>query len=585
MRAAHGGRSLLRRLAVAAIALAGLAPGDGEAAPPAFLVSDINTQPGSALSYLDAWVVVDGIAYFQACRPTTGCELWKTDGSAEGTILVKDIWPGTTGSSPYDLTAVNGTILFAAYDPVHGQELWRSDGTTAGTLLVKDLSPGPAHSSPSALLNVNGTLYFRATDVANGTELWASDGTQAGTRLVKDIFPGAESSSPDNLTAVNGTLFFTANHPATGMELWRSDGTAPGTTLVKDIVAGTGSSNATGLVSMNGVVLFAADDGASGNELWKSDGTAAGTVRVKDIEPGPDSSYPSYQTSLGGTLYFAAQADGWSSLWKSDGTDAGTLLVKPGLPGDGPRYPQDLALVNGIPLLLGVRQLRRSAALEDGRDGRRNDPRQQLLPDRLSRRVHRRRRSPLLSRVRFYSHGQELWRSDGTRCGNLDGQGHLPRRARGVVESGTTAGARRQPALPGDEQLRGTLILEERRHRGGYAGGDRELAFGKLLDTVASHERRRVGVLPGQRRRELHPDLEERRYGCRNVADPQDHANGGQRIRISGRVDEHERDALLRGGRSRDWPRAVEERRDARRNRAGEGHLARELRAPIRPSS
>ena len=41
-----------------------------------------------------------------------------------------------------DLTDVGGTLFFTADDGIHGRELWKSDGTEAGTVLVKDIDPG-----------------------------------------------------------------------------------------------------------------------------------------------------------------------------------------------------------------------------------------------------------------------------------------------------------------------------------------------------------------------------------------------------------------------------------------------------------
>ena len=95
---------------------------------------------------------------------------------------------------------VNGILYFSADDGVHGHELWRSDGTARGTRMVKDINPGPASGGPGYLTNVNGTLFFVASDGTH-RELWRSDGTEAGTTVVKEI--GAAY-----LTDVAGTLFF-----------------------------------------------------------------------------------------------------------------------------------------------------------------------------------------------------------------------------------------------------------------------------------------------------------------------------------------------------------------------------------------
>src|SRR5207253_2828532 len=98
---------------------------------------------------------------------TTGNELWKTDGTAAGTVLVEDILTYPPNDSfPAHLTNVDGTLFFTANnDPsTNGRELWKSDGSAAGTLMVKDIRAGSSDSNPSYLINVNGTLFFKATD-------------------------------------------------------------------------------------------------------------------------------------------------------------------------------------------------------------------------------------------------------------------------------------------------------------------------------------------------------------------------------------------------------------------------------------
>ena len=293
------------------------------------LVKDVNPLPDSNGGKVSDLVMVGTNVYF-AAADANGTELWKSDGTAVGTVQVKDIFGGIFSSDPRNLTNVNGTLYFTANDGMNGDELWKSDGTAAGTVLVRNVRLGNSGSDAYNLINVNGALYFTANDGTNGQELWKSDGTAAGTVMVKDI-GSASSSAPGSLTNLNGRLYFTADDGSNGKELWKSDGTAAGTVMVKDIWIGIQSScsYSSSLTNVNGTLYFTAKDGSNGEELWKSNGTAAGTVLVKDIDIGRFSSRPFDFTNVNGALYFKADdgTKGWE-LWKSDGTAAGTVLVK-----------------------------------------------------------------------------------------------------------------------------------------------------------------------------------------------------------------------------------------------------------------
>jgi trimeric autotransporter adhesin len=311
------------------------------------LVKDI--YPGSESSYPRASTPsndpenVGGTLFFVADDGFYGSELWRSDGTAAGTKLVKDIYPGNINpedSFPMFLTNVAGTLYFRACNPTRGCELWRSDGTAAGTRLVKDINPGAGSSKPFHLASVAGTLYFGADDGTHGHELWRSDGTAAGTKLVKDISAGGAGSFPLYLMNAAGTLFFAAETPAHGRELWRSDGTAAGTKLVKDIYPGSEFGNpGHSYTNVRGELFFPARDRRHGYELWRSDGTAAGTRLVKDINPGSFNSSPSSPTDVAGTLFFSAYDPTHArELWRSDGTPARTRLVRDIHPGN-PDYP------------------------------------------------------------------------------------------------------------------------------------------------------------------------------------------------------------------------------------------------------
>ena len=143
-------------------------------------------------------------------------------------MLVKDINPGPATSNPSYLTNVNGILFFAADSPSTGKELWKSNGTAAGTVLVKDINPGAAGSSnPMFFVNVNGTLFFSAFEPTDGESLWKSNGTAAGTVLVKEINPSGAGSYPFHLTNVSGTLFFDADDGTHGSNWGAAMGRPP----------------------------------------------------------------------------------------------------------------------------------------------------------------------------------------------------------------------------------------------------------------------------------------------------------------------------------------------------------------------
>ncbi len=308
------------------------------------MVKDIhpagNAFSGPVLS-TEPFVVMGSAFYFRANDGTNGFELWKSDGTAEGTVRVTNINP-TGNSDPAELTVIGSTLYFTANDG-SGVDLWKSDGTPGNATRVKDIFP-TGDADVAYLTAVGNTLYFRAEDGTTGFELWKSDGTPEGTTRVKDIRTGEDASSfPNQLTNVGGTLFFTAIDGGSNREIWKSDGTADGTTKVKEINAGTASANPLSLTAIGSTLYFSATDGTN-VELWKSNGTDAGTVRVTASH---QPSAPQNLANIAGTLYFTGSTTGAGvELWRSDGTDAGTQMVKDiqtGMTGSTPTQITDFA--------------------------------------------------------------------------------------------------------------------------------------------------------------------------------------------------------------------------------------------------
>ncbi len=303
-------------------------------------VPSTNAIPGFQVTFTDL-VTFQGRVFVDASTPATGEELFAFADPLAAPVLIKDIVPGSQGSSITNLTVVGSLLFFAANDG-QGNNLWCSDGTTAGTRRVWQNSVG------------GNLFHFRAAGrrlfFDNGSNLLlVSDGTTAGTTTVGTLAQSHEK------VAVGNRLFL-AGEPAganTGLELCVTDGST--ISLVKDIRPGQASSQLYALAPFGDGVLFVADDGVHGFELWRSDGTPAGTQMVIDLVPGLANGCPRHDAGGNGyqgfvfaergarrALFAATDGTGGIELWRTDGTQAGTALhaeIQPGPLGSFPSRP------------------------------------------------------------------------------------------------------------------------------------------------------------------------------------------------------------------------------------------------------
>jgi ELWxxDGT repeat protein len=178
--------------------------------------------------------------YFLGVDSTNGSQLWKTDGTENGTRMIKKIINLKTDQNKYyTLTRQifsNSDYLFVSPirdDTIYGNELYIGKNDS---FELFDFTPGPFGSDPQCFYLHNNHVYFVAHDWKYNYNLWISDGTKQGTYIVSKS--NSKSSNPlfypvssgniefDNrFFSYNGSLYFEANYDGLGWGLYRLNDT------------------------------------------------------------------------------------------------------------------------------------------------------------------------------------------------------------------------------------------------------------------------------------------------------------------------------------------------------------------------
>jgi ELWxxDGT repeat protein len=312
------------------------------------LVKELNPDPSFGTEIFE-FKEANGTLFFSCYAAASAgggvpeTQLWKTKGDLSSTSLLKSFSAASAFNGIISLTSFDDRLFFIAFDTLHGYELWVSDGTAGGTHLFMDVWPGTESGLylgqvalwAGTMKVMNGRLYFIASTGAAGYELWQTDGTVAGTSVVKHIAAtreGAVSVTMQTpLEVVGNNLFFLALDAHLKTVLWKSDGTSAGTSMVSDIRPIYSSP----MISYNDRMYFYAArfdslDWPYDEGFYCTDGTAGGTILLL---PGVEVTAPDFAV-LNNILYFMSSSGPGadiSALYRTDGTLQGSYVVKDSL--------------------------------------------------------------------------------------------------------------------------------------------------------------------------------------------------------------------------------------------------------------
>jgi len=316
---------------VAAAVYAALLAGGAAAQSPAYLVKDIDQQRLVGAASPSGLATLGQQVLFQAYTPRYGTELWRSDGSEDGTQLLADLEAGRASSTILALTGM-GNIAYFFRQPAESlldvdhltAELWVTDGSALGTRRVTTI-PAPllGHASPVFAVGLAGRLLWMIADAsAQSLTLWTSDGTDSGTAQIArvDGVPDVFELNP-HFVAAGGIAAFTWYEPQRGFEPWRSDGTAAGTTRLADGLASVDDCGNADSVVRRGDALLIFNRDQDVISLLSSDGSSDGTRRLATL---PEFAGVHGVVTIADRVYFIVSNDARDTLWSSDGSAAGT---------------------------------------------------------------------------------------------------------------------------------------------------------------------------------------------------------------------------------------------------------------------
>jgi len=267
-------------------------------------------------------ITVGTFFYFLTTEPSGNTALWKSNGTSVNTFKV--------ASHPVIKPLLNfkNALIVGIDDGVHGYELWRISSANVKTL-IRDINPGLGSGLGNEVIIYNDWLYFKAQESVGETNLWKSNATSITTLAVDLSSMDLLFNDIFSLTVANDLIFFTSYYSMASynyVQLWKTNGTSTGTELLLESADEDFCHHyITNMISYDNKLYFnfITGCGVALDNIWASDGTYAGTVSIKTVNiDGEISSF----TKVNNRLVFNGTGQGFPGpLWRSNGTAAGTV--------------------------------------------------------------------------------------------------------------------------------------------------------------------------------------------------------------------------------------------------------------------
>jgi ELWxxDGT repeat protein len=205
-----------------------------------------------------------------------------------------------------------------------GSELWRTDGTAAGSYMVKDINIGERGIEIVDMVEFQGKLYFTIFK-DNFHEFWVSDGTVNGTQVLKSVATPIRNYNAEIKAGITKLFFGMIGANTSRNVPWVSNGTTSGTVEIP--AAGGVFSDNCGSFTVRGDSLIFTDQ----IKLWSGNASGVSPVFIPtEVQPQFIKKHLSYKSKFYAIAKYSDFATNirYDVLFESNGKKAGTKIIK-----------------------------------------------------------------------------------------------------------------------------------------------------------------------------------------------------------------------------------------------------------------